>query len=99
MQKQVNTNKEHNYKELTSITPSGFFGDSVNNIVELKDFLTESEKQRLTDFAFSNKTWDITESHFNENGTVIYDANVWARSESTRLNSSHIQKSRMPSSA
>lgn len=84
MQKQVNTNKEHNYKELTSITPSGFFGDSVNNIVELKNFLTESEKQRLTDFAFSNKTWDITESHFNENGTVIYDANVWADRVCTR---------------
>jgi predicted 2-oxoglutarate/Fe(II)-dependent dioxygenase YbiX len=78
MQKQVNTNKGHNYRELTSITPSGFFGDSVDNIVELKNFLTEEEKERLTNFALNNKTWDITESHVNENGTVIYDANVWA---------------------
>jgi len=84
MQKQVNTNKEHNYKELTSITPSGFFGDSTDNIVELKNFLTEEEKQRLTEFAFNNKTWDITESHFNENGTVIYDANTWADRVCTR---------------
>jgi hypothetical protein len=84
MQKQVNTNKEHNYKELTSITPSGFFGDSVDNIVELKNFLTEEEKIRLTEFAFNNKTWDITESHMNENGTIIYDANVWADRVCTR---------------
>jgi hypothetical protein len=84
MQKQVNTNQEHNYKKLSSITPSGFFGDSVDNIVELKNFLTEEEKIRLTEFAFNNKTWDITESHMNENGTIIYDANVWADRVCTR---------------
>lgn len=84
MQKQVNTNKEHNYKKLTSITPSGFYGNSADNIVELKNFLTEEEKERLTNFAFNNKTWDITESHKNENGTVIYDANAWADRVCTR---------------
>ena len=46
MQKQVNTNKEHDYKKLSSITPSGFFGNSADNIVELKNFLTEEEKER-----------------------------------------------------
>ena len=60
---QVNTNERHNYKELTSITPSGFFGDGPENIVELKNFLTEEEKERLTKFALENKTWDITSSH------------------------------------
>lgn len=84
MQKQVNTNEGHDYKKLGSITPSGFFGDSVNNIVELKNFITEEETKRLTDFAFNNKTWDITSSHTNENGTVIYDANVWADRVCTR---------------
>ena len=84
MQKQVNTNKEHDYKKLSSITPSGFFGNSADNIVELKNFLTEEEKERLTNFAFNNKVWDITESHTNENGTVIYDANAWTDRVCTR---------------
>ena len=81
---QVNTNERHNYKELTSITPSGFFGDGPENIVELKNFLTEEEKERITKFALENKTWDITSSHKNENGTVIYDANAWADRVCTR---------------
>lgn len=84
MNMQVNTNKGHDYTKLFSITPSGFFGDSPDNIVELKNFLTEEEKERLTSFAFNNKTWDITDSHVNENGTVIYDANAWKDRVCTR---------------
>jgi len=84
MQKQVNTNEGHDYKKLGSITPSGFFGNSVDNIVELKNFVTDEEAIRLTNFALNNKTWDITSSHTNENGTVIYDANVWADRVCTR---------------
>jgi len=84
MQNQVNTNKDHDYKSLGSITPSGFFGKGVDNIVELPNFLTEEEKERLTNFALTNKTWDITDSHTNENGTVIYDANAWANRVCTR---------------
>ncbi|CAB4145825.1 Oxoglutarate/iron-dependent dioxygenase [uncultured Caudovirales phage] len=61
----------------SSITPSGFFGSSINNIVELKDFITEAEANRLTNFAINNKIWDVTESHVDDDGLVLYDANVW----------------------
>jgi hypothetical protein len=60
-----------------SITPYGFFGNSSNNIVELENFLTMEERERLINFALTNKVWDYTEPVINENGTVIYDANLW----------------------
>ena len=60
-----------------SITPSGFFGDSINNIVEIKDFLSIEERKRLMDFALNNKIWDITETHRDEDGLVLYDHKVW----------------------
>lgn len=60
-----------------SITPSGFFGNSVDMIVELENFMTEEEQKYLFNFALNNNFWDFTESKKNENGTVIYDANVW----------------------
>lgn len=77
MENRLNTNNTHDYRSLGSITPSGFFGAGPENIVELKNFLTDKERARLTEFARNNKTWDITDSHVNENGTVIYDANAW----------------------
>jgi len=61
-----------------SITPSGFFGNSVDMIVELENFMTEEEQEFLFNFASNNTTWDYTISKKNENGTVIYDADVWA---------------------
>jgi len=60
-----------------SITPSGFFGNSLDNIVELENFLTEEEKQRLTNFALTNKIWDETETHVDDDGLVLYDADIW----------------------
>ena len=60
-----------------SITPSGFFGNSPDNIVEIKDFLTLEERKRLMDFALNNKIWDITETHRDEDGLVLYDHTVW----------------------
>ena len=45
-----------------SITPSGFFGNASSNIVELENFITESEQ---------------TETHVDQDGLVLYDANVW----------------------
>jgi hypothetical protein len=65
-----------NYK---SITPSGFFGDSADNIVELENFMTEEEHETLLSFAKNIKIWnDVGESKFNENGVCIYDASYWA---------------------
>ena len=60
-----------------SITPSGFFGSSSDNIIELENFLTEDERQRLISFALNNKVWDQTETHVDEDGLVLYDANIW----------------------
>jgi hypothetical protein len=61
-----------------SITPSGFFGESADNIVTLENFMTEEEVLRLNAFIRNNNNWDVTETHRNENGTVIYDADYWA---------------------
>ena len=66
-----------------SITPSGFFGDSPDNIVTLENFMTEEELSRLNSFIRNNNNWDITETHHNENGTVIYDADYWANRVAT----------------
>jgi hypothetical protein len=61
----------------TSITPSGFFGNSSANIVELEDFLTEEEQQRLMNFALNNKVWDVTQDSYDEDGLVLYQASIW----------------------
>lgn len=60
-----------------SITPSGFFGNSKDMIVELENFMTEEEINFLENAARNITVWDVTESHTNENGTVIYDADYW----------------------
>lgn len=66
-----------------SITPSGFFGSSPDNIVALEDFMTEYELTTLNEFIRSNTEWDVTETHYNENGTVIYDSGYWANRVAT----------------
>lgn len=60
-----------------SITPSGFFGDSVDNIVAIEDFMTEEELTKLTEFIKTNTLWDVTETHYNDEGVVIYDSSYW----------------------
>lgn len=60
-----------------SITPSGFFGDSKDHIVELPDFMTEQELSTISSFARTLNTWDVTETKYNENGTVIYESEYW----------------------
>jgi hypothetical protein len=60
-----------------SITPSGFFGDSKDNIVALENFMTDKELTELNEFIRNNQVWDVTETHYNENGTIIYDASYW----------------------
>jgi predicted 2-oxoglutarate/Fe(II)-dependent dioxygenase YbiX len=75
--------RNNHFVERVSITPSGFFGDSPNNIVALEDFMTEEEVSRLNNFIRNNESWDFTETHYNENGTVIYDADYWANRVAT----------------
>lgn len=60
-----------------SITPSGFFGKGAENIVELENFMTQEEMQFLEKAAKSLTIWDVTETHINENGTVVYDSDYW----------------------
>lgn len=76
-----------------SITPSGFFGDSPDNIVSLDNFIREDELNKLNNFIRNNKVWDITETHYNENGTVIYDSDYWADRVITCSNISKIDPS------
>lgn len=64
--------------QLVSITPSGFFGNLPDKIVTLENFMTEKEVKFLNEFIRNNNVWDITETHYNENGTVIYDSDYWA---------------------
>jgi hypothetical protein len=60
-----------------SITPSGFFGNSPEMIGTLENFLTEEELQALNGFIRNNENWDVTQTHYNEDGTVIYDSGYW----------------------
>lgn len=60
-----------------SITPSGYFGNGPENVVELEDMVTPEEQHYLLNFAKNNTVWDITESQWNENGNIIYDHRVW----------------------
>lgn len=60
-----------------SITPSGFFGSDPSNIQTRENFMTEYELETLNNFIRGNTSWDVTETHYNEEGTVIYDSGYW----------------------
>jgi hypothetical protein len=64
-------------KRTRSITPSGFFGNGKEMIVELENFMTQEEITFLEKAAKSITIWDVTQSHVNENGTVVYDSDFW----------------------
>jgi hypothetical protein len=64
-------------KRTPSMTPSGWFGDSKDMIVELENFMTQEEIEFLEKAAKSLTIWDVTQSHTNENGTVTYDSDYW----------------------
>jgi hypothetical protein len=69
--------KEYLRNRPKSITPTGFFGNSSDNIVELENFLTVEEQQKFINFALNNKIWDETETHLDDDGLVLYDSDVW----------------------
>lgn len=60
-----------------SITPSGYFGNSPDKIIKIDNFLTETELDIIGNFARNLKEWDVTRSHYNEDGTIIYEADYW----------------------
>lgn len=71
----MKTNTEKVKKQ--SFVPSGFFGNSPDNIVEIENFMTDEELNTVQSFAKNLNVWDVTESHFNEEGVCIYDASYW----------------------
>lgn len=67
-----------------SLTPSGYFGHGKEMIVELENFMTNEEIEFLEKAAKSITIWDVTETHVNENGTVVYEADYWKDRVATR---------------
>ena len=61
-----------------SITPSGFFGNSADSIQSRENFMTEEELKFLSQAAREISTWDVTETHYNDDGVVIYNSDYWA---------------------
>lgn len=64
-------------KKPISITPSGFFGSGPEMIQSRENFMTEEEHEFLLNAARNLTHWDVTETHYNEDGTVIYDSEYW----------------------
>lgn len=63
---------------LVSITPSGFFGNSADKIVELENFMTEEELLFLNEMARKITIWDDAgEDQIDEDGSVTYDSSYW----------------------
>jgi hypothetical protein len=77
----TNSTKDTN---LFSITPSGYFGNGPENIIALENFMTDEEINFLENAAKSITIWDVTETHKNEDGTVIYDSEYWKDRVATR---------------
>ena len=73
----MNKNEASVVVRTPSLTPSGWFGNGKEMIVELENFMTEEEINFLEKAAKSLTIWDVTESHVNENGTVVYDSEYW----------------------
>jgi hypothetical protein len=67
-----------------SITPSGFFGNSSDMIQSRENFMKPTELNGLYTFASSIKVWDVTETHYNEDGTIIYESEYWKDRVATR---------------
>jgi len=73
MHKSISDIRDHR----TSITPSGYFGSGKEHIVEVENFLTDEECEYLLNYTKNNTIWDGGEDVYNENGTIIYQHNVW----------------------
>jgi hypothetical protein len=69
---------EETDKNRVSITPSGSFGSSKDNIVSLEDFMTKEDKELLYNFAVNLENWHKDESVYDKDGVMIYDASFWA---------------------
>jgi hypothetical protein len=75
MEKVEYSNNQSN--ERVSITPSGYFGKSAEMIQARENFMTSEELDFLSNAAKNISVWDVTETHYNDEGTVIYDSTYW----------------------
>lgn len=75
MEKVEYSNNQSN--ERVSITPSGYFGKSADMIQARENFMTLEELEFLSTAAKNISIWDVTETHYNDEGTVIYDSKYW----------------------
>ena len=80
--KPVNLENEEN----NSITPSGFFGNSIKMISEIENFLSIEEQKKILNFISNNNVWDYTITKKNKNGNIIYDSGVWNERQITYFN-------------
>lgn len=71
--------------ERVSITKSGHFGSDKSMIQSRDNFMTKEELQFLSSQARDITEWDITETHYNEEGTVIYDSKYWDNRVATQV--------------
>jgi hypothetical protein len=65
------------HRHPVSITPSGFFGQGPEMIGGIEPFLTDDEVETLSQFIRGNDQWDLTETKYNDEGTVIYESTYW----------------------
>lgn len=70
-------NGPDNWNNRVSITPPGFFGNTPDHIQSRENFMTEEERLFLLESAKSIDQWDRTETHYNDDGVIIYDASYW----------------------
>lgn len=68
---------EHPDEVKNSITPSGYFGNGPENIVQLNNFMKPEELNFLREFAKNLNEWDVTRTHYNDNGTITYESDYW----------------------
>jgi hypothetical protein len=77
-----------------SITPSGYFGNDKLNIQGREDFISSEDLDFLSNAAKNITIWDLTETHYDDNGVMIYDSSYWedrvATSRTLMLNDERI---------
>jgi hypothetical protein len=77
-----------------SITPSGYFGKDKVNIQSRENFISLEDLTFLSNAAKNISIWDVTESHYDDDGVMIYDSSYWenrvATSRTLNLNDEKI---------
>jgi hypothetical protein len=73
-----NTEYTNNFvRDRFSITPSGYFGNDKVNIQGRENFISSSDLDFLSNAAKNITIWDLTETHYDDNGVMIYDSSYW----------------------